>query len=80
VWLSLKVLWWIWLRGGVEWAGRCAGRFLRGVEGWGRRRWSWGAIALYAGLGFIAAGRRGWYYKDPAEDAVLMRLELEKRE
>jgi ribosomal-protein-alanine N-acetyltransferase len=35
-----------------------------------------GAIALYAGLGFVASGRRGWYYKDPAEDAVLMRLDL----
>jgi ribosomal-protein-alanine N-acetyltransferase len=44
------------------------------------RAGSGGAIALYGGLGFIAAGRRGWYYKEPAEDAVLMRLELEKRE
>jgi ribosomal-protein-alanine N-acetyltransferase len=35
-----------------------------------------GAIALYTGLGFVAAGRRGWYYKDPAEDALLMRLDL----
>jgi ribosomal-protein-alanine N-acetyltransferase len=35
-----------------------------------------GAIALYTGLGFVVAGRRGWYYKDPAEDALLMRLDL----
>jgi ribosomal-protein-alanine N-acetyltransferase len=44
------------------------------------RAGSRGAIALYAGLGFTAAGRRGWYYREPAEDAVLMRLELGKRE
>jgi ribosomal-protein-alanine N-acetyltransferase len=35
-----------------------------------------GAIALYTGLGFAVAGRRGWYYKDPAEDALMMRLDL----
>ncbi|MGH9597358.1 MAG: GNAT family N-acetyltransferase [Edaphobacter sp.] len=35
-----------------------------------------GAIALYTRLGFVVAGRRGWYYKDPAEDALLMRLDL----
>lgn len=37
-----------------------------------------GALALYAELGFIAVGRRRGYYKDPAEDAVMMRLELVK--
>ncbi len=36
-----------------------------------------GAVALYRGLGFGVAGRRRGYYSDPAEDAVLMRMELE---
>jgi len=40
------------------------------------RAGSKGAIVLYRGLGFVVAGRRGWYYKEPDEDAVLMRLEL----
>jgi ribosomal-protein-alanine N-acetyltransferase len=35
-----------------------------------------GAVALYRGLGFVAVGRRRGYYSDPADDAVLMRLEL----
>ena len=35
-----------------------------------------GAIALYDGLGFVEVGRRRGYYRDPVEDAVLMRLEL----
>jgi ribosomal-protein-alanine N-acetyltransferase len=39
---------------------------------------STGAIALYTGLGFVVAGRRRAYYLGPVEDAVLMRLELEK--
>jgi [ribosomal protein S18]-alanine N-acetyltransferase len=37
-----------------------------------------GAIALYTGLGFVASGRRGWYYREPAEDALMMRLDLGK--
>lgn len=37
-----------------------------------------GARALYAGLGFVSVGRRRGYYRDPVDDAVLMRLELEK--
>jgi ribosomal-protein-alanine N-acetyltransferase len=40
------------------------------------RAGSAGAIALYDGLGFVAVGRRGAYYHDPDEDALLMRLEL----
>jgi ribosomal-protein-alanine N-acetyltransferase len=36
---------------------------------------STGAIALYAGLGFALAGQRPRYYRDPEDDAVLMRLE-----
>jgi ribosomal-protein-alanine N-acetyltransferase len=38
---------------------------------------SYGAIALYAGLGFLVIGRRGGYYREPVEDAMVMRLELE---
>lgn len=34
------------------------------------------ALGLYASVGFVEAGRRKGYYADPAEDAVLMRLEL----
>lgn len=40
------------------------------------RAGSEGAIALYAGLGFVAAGRRAGYYREPGEDALLMRLDL----
>ena len=35
-----------------------------------------GAIALYEGLGFGVVGRRPGYYRDPADDALLMRLGL----
>ena len=40
------------------------------------RAGSAGAIALYAGLGFVVAGRRVGYYREPLEDALLMRLDL----
>ena len=40
------------------------------------RSGSGGAIALYAGLGFGVVGRRGGYYREPDEDAVLMQLKL----
>jgi [ribosomal protein S18]-alanine N-acetyltransferase len=36
-----------------------------------------GAVALYAGLGFVVVGRRAGYYRDPDEDAMLMQLKLE---
>src|SRR5216683_2550774 len=42
------------------------------------RAGSAGAIALYSGVGFVVAGRRAGYYREPVEDAVLMRLDLEK--
>jgi ribosomal-protein-alanine N-acetyltransferase len=42
------------------------------------RAGSGGAIALYAGLGFVVAGRRVGYYREPVEDALLMRLDLDK--
>ena len=35
------------------------------------------AVALYAGLGFTLAARRPRYYRDPNDDALLMRLQLE---
>jgi ribosomal-protein-alanine N-acetyltransferase len=35
-----------------------------------------GAIALYAGLGFKQAGRRPRYYRDPEDDALMMRVPL----
>jgi ribosomal-protein-alanine N-acetyltransferase len=34
------------------------------------------AIGLYRALGFAETGRRPRYYADPAEDAVLMDLQL----
>jgi ribosomal-protein-alanine N-acetyltransferase len=40
------------------------------------RAGSSGAITLYEGLGFVAVGRRGRYYRNPEEDAVLMQLRL----
>ena len=36
------------------------------------------AIALYRGLGFLDIGRRPDYYRDPVEDAFLMRLNLDQ--
>jgi len=40
------------------------------------RAGSAGAIALYSGLGFVVEGRRPGYYREPADDALLMRLDL----
>jgi [ribosomal protein S18]-alanine N-acetyltransferase len=34
------------------------------------------AASLYAQAGFREVGRRGGYYRDPVEDAVLMQLEV----
>jgi ribosomal-protein-alanine N-acetyltransferase len=34
------------------------------------------ALGLYAGLGFLVQGRRLGYYRNPVEEAVLMRREL----
>ena len=42
------------------------------------RAGSAGAIGLYEGLGFVGVGRRRGYYRDPVDDAVLMRLDLAK--
>ena len=35
-----------------------------------------GAIALYTGLGFTQTGRRPGYYRNPSDDAVVMRRPL----
>lgn len=40
------------------------------------RAGSEGALRMYAGSGFAVTGRRRGYYRDPAEDAVLMRCAL----
>jgi ribosomal-protein-alanine N-acetyltransferase len=40
------------------------------------RAGSAGAIALYLGLGFHETGRRPRYYREPVDDAVLMRLQM----
>jgi ribosomal-protein-alanine N-acetyltransferase len=40
------------------------------------RSGSGGAIAMYGGLGFVVAGRRPGYYREPAEDALQMRLDF----
>ena len=39
-----------------------------------------GAVALYRELGFVAAGKRRNYYRDPADDAILMRLDLKREQ
>jgi ribosomal-protein-alanine N-acetyltransferase len=44
------------------------------------RMGSAGAIALYSGLGFVVVGRRVGYYREPVEDALLMRLDLVRAE
>lgn len=36
------------------------------------------ALSLYRRLGFAVTGRRPRYYEDPVDDAVLMRLQLER--
>lgn len=41
------------------------------------RSQSLGPMALYRELGFAATGRRRAYYRDPADDAVLMCLDLQ---
>jgi [ribosomal protein S18]-alanine N-acetyltransferase len=35
-----------------------------------------GAVALYEGMGFVRVGRRPGYYRNPVDDALLLRLEL----
>ena len=40
------------------------------------RSQSAGAVALYRQLGFLVVGKRRNYYRDPADDAILMRLDL----
>jgi ribosomal-protein-alanine N-acetyltransferase len=56
----------------VEWCSRRGAAALE-LE---VRAGSGGAIALYAGMGFVVTGRRKEYYRGPVEDALLMRLDL----
>ena len=60
---------------------------VRAVLGWAQERGAarvqlevrpsnQGALCLYGRLGFVVDGRRNAYYHNPAEDAVLMGLEL----
>ena len=58
----------------VDW---CRGRGAAALE-LEVRAGSEGAIALYSGLGFVVGGRRVGYYRELVEDAVLMRLDLDK--
>ena len=37
-----------------------------------------GAVALYTSLGFTHCGRRPGYYRDPDDDALMMRLNLDE--
>jgi ribosomal-protein-alanine N-acetyltransferase len=37
------------------------------------------AQALYLAYGFRAVGQRAAYYRNPREDALVLRLELEQR-
>ena len=57
----------------IDW---CRGQGAETVELEVRAAGSDGAVALYGGLGFVAAGRRRGYYREPTEDALLMKLEL----
>jgi [ribosomal protein S18]-alanine N-acetyltransferase len=56
-------------------AGWCRGQGVGALE-LEVRAGSVGAIALYTGLGFVGIGRRAGYYREPVDDALLMRLEL----
>lgn len=68
-------------RGGVGSAlceaviGWCRGEGAAAVE-LEVRSASGGAIGLYRELGFVAVGARPRYYREPMDDAVLMRLDL----
>jgi ribosomal-protein-alanine N-acetyltransferase len=42
------------------------------------RSQSAGAIALYQELDFVVVGKRRNYYRDPVDDAILMRLDLKR--
>jgi ribosomal-protein-alanine N-acetyltransferase len=53
----------------------CRGQGVRAME-LEVRAGSEGAIALYGEMGFVVAGRRAGYYREPVEDALLMRLDL----
>lgn len=41
------------------------------------RQGSAGAVQLYGGLGFFKVGKRANYYREPMEDALVMKCELD---
>jgi ribosomal-protein-alanine N-acetyltransferase len=57
----------------------CRGQGVRALE-LEVRAGSEAAIALYAGLRFVVVGRRVGYYREPVEDALLMRLDFKGAE
>ena len=57
----------------IEWAERMGAADLE-LE---VRSQSAGPIAMYEALGFMRVGRRMQYYREPGDDALIMRLSLE---
>jgi ribosomal-protein-alanine N-acetyltransferase len=57
----------------ILWARECGAKEIE-LE---VRSRSEGAIALYRGIGFVTVGMRAKYYREPGDDAVLMRLGLD---
>ena len=56
----------------IDWAYSCKATSIE-LEVRSRRE---APIALYGSLGFVESGRRSGYYRNPVDDAVLMRLIL----
>ena len=56
-------------RAAMEWARR-EGASAISLEVRAASPW---ALRLYGGLGFVATGRRPGYYRDPTDDAIVMR-------
>ena len=56
----------------IDWARACGAEVME-LEVRARTH---GAIALYSHLGFERTGRRLRYYRDPEDDAILMRLRI----
>ena len=57
----------------------CAGRDACGMD-LEVRASSESARHLYRGLGFVEVGRRRSYYREPAEDAILMHMDVREKE
>ena len=59
----------------IEWSTRMGAAALE-LE---VRSQSAGPIAMYQALGFVPVGRRGGYYREPVDDAIVMRVVLGAR-